>query len=113
LTIKSRSGLKLNDFSAPSTSKFAHFHYSISEMKSTLLALTALIPVAFGQAPNATYLTGLAQALNASGLTQLATGVSGINNTALGQRLLAALPNKNWTVFAPNDAACAFAPITP
>ena len=82
-------------------------------MKSTLLGFTALIPVAFGQAQNATYLTGLAQTLNASGLTQLATGVSGINNTALGQRLLAALPTKNWTVFAPNDAACAFASITP
>jgi len=65
--------------------------------------------MAFAQAQNSTYLTGLSQALNASGLTQLAAVAAGINNTAIGQRLLSALPTKNWTIFAPNDTACTFA----
>jgi hypothetical protein len=69
--------------------------------------------MAFAQAPNSTYLTGLSQALNASGLTQLASVAAGINNTAIGQRLLSALPTKNWTIFAPNDTACTFAYFTP
>jgi hypothetical protein len=81
-------------------------------MKLTLLSLTALVHMAFAQAPNSTYLTGLGQALNASGLTQLAAVAAGINNTAIGQRLLSALPTKNWTIFAPNDTACTFAYLT-
>jgi uncharacterized surface protein with fasciclin (FAS1) repeats len=70
-----------------------------------ILGLAALLPVAFTQSINETYLGGLAQTLNNSGLIQLATVASGIINTTAGARLLALLPTENFTVFAPDDAA--------
>lgn len=75
-------------------------------MKLTLLSLTTLALFAFAQAQNATYIAGLVQALNSSGLTQLATVTASINSTALGQQLISALPTRNWTIFAPDDNAC-------
>ena len=78
-------------------------------MKLTLLGLVALVPTTFAQAQNATYLAGFAQALNDVGLTQLATVATSINGTALGQQLLAALPTRNWTIFAPDNTACTLA----
>ena len=80
-------------------------------MKLTLLSFTALVPIniAFAQTINATYLTGLGQALSAAGLNQLAVVAAAINGTAIGQQLLVDLPTRNWTIFAPDDAARAFA----
>jgi len=72
------------------------------------ILLAWLLHMAFAQAQNTTYLTGLAQVLNNSGLTQLATVAAGVNSTTFGQQLLDALPTKNWTIFAPDDAACRF-----
>lgn len=72
---------------------------------TSILGLTAMVPMAFAQSPNPAFLTGLGQALNTSGLTHLAAAVASINSTAFGQQLLANLPTRNWTIFAPSDAA--------
>ncbi|EGN94291.1 hypothetical protein SERLA73DRAFT_188091 [Serpula lacrymans var. lacrymans S7.3] len=65
--------------------------------------ILASVPAVIGQ--NLTYLTGLLQTLNASGLTQLASVAPSLNNTPSGQRILSTLPQGNWTLFAPNNAA--------
>jgi len=73
------------------------------------LALTAALANA---QQNATYLSGLLQALNGAGLTTLATAVGFINSTGTGNQLLADLSNrnKNYTLFAPNNDAFSNAP---
>ncbi|KAH7921506.1 FAS1 domain-containing protein [Leucogyrophana mollusca] len=65
------------------------------------LLLLLSIPAVLGQ----NYLADLVQALNITGLTQLATIAAALNNTPAGQRVISALPQGNWTVFAPNNAA--------
>lgn len=74
----------------------------------TILSLVALLPVVFAQSINDTYLAGLGKALNDSGLIQLATVAADIANTTAGARLLSILPTENFTVFAPDDAACMY-----
>lgn len=85
-------------------------------MRSTLLLSVTLAPlllqplVAFAQTENSTYLQGLATALQGLGFTQLANAAVAANDTAEGQALLADLSqtNRNFTIFAPSDAACEF-----
>ena len=74
-------------------------------LSAVVLALTASLANA---QQNSTYLTGLVQTLNNAGLTSLANAVGFVNSTGTGNQLLAALSNQgnNYTIFAPNDAAC-------
>lgn len=71
-----------------------------------VLGIAALLPVVLAQNINETYFAGLGKALNDSGLTQLSTIAAGIGNTTVGASLLAILPTENFTIFAPEDAAC-------
>jgi hypothetical protein len=64
-------------------------------------AVVALAPIVLGQS----YLDGLIQALNTSGLTQLASIATSLNGTAVGQGLLSQLPKGNKTIFAPTNEA--------
>ncbi|KAH7908141.1 FAS1 domain-containing protein [Hygrophoropsis aurantiaca] len=68
-----------------------------------LLSLVLLISLPGVLCQN--FLGNLVQALNTSGLTQLANITSNLNSTAAGQRILNALPQGNWTVFAPDNSA--------
>lgn len=71
------------------------------------VALALTVSLANAQ-QNSTYISGLVQTLNNAGLTSLATAVGFVNSTGTGNQLLAALSNQgnNYTIFAPNDAAC-------
>lgn len=73
-------------------------------LPTVLLALTATLV----NAQNATYVSGLIQALNNAGLTTLASAVGAVNSTNVGSQLLSKLSDqsKNYTVFAPNNDAC-------
>jgi uncharacterized surface protein with fasciclin (FAS1) repeats len=75
-------------------------------LPSLLIALTATLANAQNQ--NATYVSGLIDALNNAGLTTLATAVGAVNSTNIGTQLLSKLSDqsKNYTVFAPNNDAC-------
>jgi uncharacterized surface protein with fasciclin (FAS1) repeats len=70
-----------------------------------LLALSATLVNAQNQ--NSSYLTGLLQALNSSGLTTLAASVALVNSTTTGSQFLSRLSNlnQNFTAFAPDNAA--------
>jgi len=72
-------------------------------LPTLLLALTATL----ANAQNATYVSGLIQALNNAGLTTLASAVGAVNSTNVGSQLLSKLSDqsKNYTVFAPNNDA--------
>lgn len=74
-------------------------------MKFALLAL-AVAPAVVAQSINTTYLTGLATALNASGLSGLAGIAAQVASTTEGAALISALPSGNYTIFAPNNDAC-------
>ncbi|KAH7102920.1 FAS1 domain-containing protein [Auriculariales sp. MPI-PUGE-AT-0066] len=75
----------------------------------TKLATLALLAmgVAAQQAINTTELGQIADALNAAGLTSLATAAASIANTTVGTQLLSILTNgdQNYTIFAPTDKA--------
>lgn len=75
---------------------------------TALLALSpAFIWGACGQSQgNSTYLEGLISFLQANGHSRLANATQRINDTQKGQEILAALPEGNWTLFAPDDQAC-------
>jgi len=73
----------------------------------TLLAF-AFIPVVLAQGD----LSGLLQALNASGLDQFASAVASLNSTPIGQSVLAQLSKGNNTIFTPTDSALSSAHIT-
>ncbi|KAH7326862.1 FAS1 domain-containing protein [Rhizoctonia solani] len=62
-------------------------------------------------APRQDYLTGLFQALQQSNLTTLATVFAQYANTEQGQQVTNQLPNGNFTVLAPSNAA--FEPVLP
>lgn len=68
----------------------------------TLAAAFAFIPVVLAQGD----LSGLLQALNASGFDQLANFTAALNSTPIGQSVLAQLSKGNNTIFAPTDSAC-------
>jgi len=74
-------------------------------LSAVVLALTTSLVNA---QQNSTYISGLVQALNDANLTSLAIAVGSVNSTGTGNQLLAALSNQgnNYTIFAPNDAAC-------
>ncbi|CAE6455232.1 unnamed protein product [Rhizoctonia solani] len=77
---------------------------------SALLAASAAVhasPIVSRQ----DYLTGLVQALNQQGLTTLSTVLTQFATTEQGQQVANALPNGNYTVLAPSNAA--FEPVLP
>jgi len=86
---------------------------------SILISLAApLLAVAQDQNSNSssssnsssTYAQDCVSALQAAGFTQLAETLTKINETEQGQALFSELSSgRNYTVFAPNDAACTFA----
>lgn len=81
-------------------------------MFSSLL-LAALAVPALAQSQNITFLTGLLTQLQAANLTSLATVAASINQTSTGQRILSLLSsNTPFTVFAPNNQACAYFPLS-
>ncbi|KZT57951.1 Fasciclin-domain-containing protein [Calocera cornea HHB12733] len=85
-------------------------------MRSPRFALLALLP-ALSLAQNATnsssaasYVAGLLGALQSLNLTMLEQAAVSLANTTTGAALLAALPEGNKTIFAPNDAAFSMVP---
>ncbi|OJA14811.1 hypothetical protein AZE42_04194 [Rhizopogon vesiculosus] len=72
---------------------------------SSLILLT-LLPVVFGQQ----IIDGLIQALNASGLTSLASASAALNSTPQGQVVVQSISSGNWTIFAPSNQAFGSAP---
>src|ERR1700759_4057277 len=86
-----------------------------SQMPKMSIALLQLIfayiflpTFAWGQTQNLTFIEGFVNSL-----TNLCFGDFGqvllqINETAVGQNIIAALPNGNVTVFVPSNQACEF-----
>ncbi|CAE6393730.1 unnamed protein product [Rhizoctonia solani] len=85
--------------------------YSKRFISALLAASTAVqaSPIVSRQDPN--YLTGLVQALNQANLTTLSTVLSAWAGTEQGQQIANNLPNGNYTVLAPSNAA--FEPVLP
>lgn len=76
---------------------------------TALLALAAFAPAA--RAQNTTFLTGLLNAIQGAGLTQLATVAASLNSTPVGQQVLANISDGGpFILFAPNNAAWQTAP---
>lgn len=78
---------------------------------SILLAASAQVQALPAAVPRQDYLTGLVQALNQANLTTLATVFGQYAATEQGQQVASALPNGNYTVLAPSNAA--FEPLLP
>ncbi|KAF8596867.1 FAS1 domain-containing protein [Ceratobasidium sp. AG-I] len=78
---------------------------------SILLAASAQVHALPAAVPRQDYLTGLVQALNQAGLTTLSSVFTQFAGTEQGQQLAGALPNGNYTVLAPSNAA--FEPVLP
>lgn len=69
---------------------------------ASALAAFAFIPIVTAGG----YLMGLLQALNTSGLDQLANTITSLNGTTVDQYVLTQLAQGNKTIFAPTDSAC-------
>ncbi|CAE6481527.1 unnamed protein product [Rhizoctonia solani] len=81
-----------------------------SKFFAVLLAASATVQ-ASPIAPRQDYLTGLIQALNQQGLTTLTTILTQFATTQQGQQIASQLPNGNYTILAPSNAA--FQPVLP
>ncbi|KDN47799.1 hypothetical protein RSAG8_03219, partial [Rhizoctonia solani AG-8 WAC10335] len=81
-----------------------------SKLFAVLLAASATVQ-ASPIAPRQDYLTGLVQALNQQGLTTLSSVLTQFATTQQGQQIASQLPNGNYTILAPSNAA--FQPVLP
>ncbi|CAE7176548.1 unnamed protein product [Rhizoctonia solani] len=81
-----------------------------SKLFASILLATSAVQ-ASPIAPRQDYLTGLVQALNQQGLTTLSTILTQFATTEQGQQIANQLPNGNYTILAPSDAA--FQPVLP
>ncbi len=72
----------------------------------TFSVLALVLPIALAQTSNPdSYGQGLTDYLNSQGYTEAASLLTRANSSSLGQELLAQLPDNNYTVFVPNNAA--------
>lgn len=81
---------------------------SIMKLHALLFAaLLAIIPATLAQGPNITFLSGLFQTLESRNSSSFTSIVQSINNSGVGQFLLANISNgEPHLLFIPNNEAC-------